>query len=379
MRMFENLNIDFLGKRKIAYVISGTLLVLGIISLIARGLLFGIDFKGGTEIALQFQDEISISQVRDDLNGIGLGNIEVKTFGDARGVLVRTELQEIPRDVFPRVIEAVETVIKKVKPGVQFTFLDSTANSITYDFGTPTIASEMVDKLFAQGFQTSNISQDQANSHVVIRVGVADWIEEVLREKMPENHFVVQKSDNVGPKIGQELKTDALIAIALSLVVILVYIGFRFKFAFAIGAVAALFHDVLITLGFFSLLYGLIPFLNLEITINVVAAFLTLVGYSINDTVVVFDRIREDLKIHKTGDLKSIMNGGINKVIPRTIITSLTTFFVVLILFIFGGEVLRGFAFTLTFGIIVGTYSSIFVASSFVYEYTMKGNRKIQF
>jgi len=377
--MFEKLNIDFLGKRKIAYVISGTLMVLGIISLIARGLLFGIDFKGGTEIALQFQDEISISQVRDDLNGIGLGNIEVKTFGDARGVLVRTELQEIPRPVFPRVIEAVETVINKVKPGVQFTFLDSTTNSITYDFGTPTIATEMVDKLFAQGFQTSNISQDQANSHVVIRVGVADWIEEVLREKMPENHFVVQKSDNVGPKIGQELKTDALIAIALSLVVILVYIGFRFKFAFAVGAVAALFHDVLITLGFFSLLYGLIPFLNLEITINVVAAFLTLVGYSINDTVVVFDRIREDLKIHKTGDLKTIMNSGINKVIPRTIITSLTTFFVVLVLFIFGGEVLRGFAFTLTFGIIVGTYSSIFVASSFVYEYTMKGNRKIQF
>ncbi|GJQ64289.1 MAG: hypothetical protein SCALA702_33420 [Melioribacteraceae bacterium] len=379
MRIFQELKIDFLGKRKTAYIISSTLLLLGIISLVVRGLLFGIDFKGGTEIALQFETEISITQVRDDLNNIGLGNVEVKTFGDERGILVRTELQEIPSDVFPRVIEAVEMNIKKIKSDAQFTLIDSTSNSITYGFSSQDVAGMMVDKLFDAGFQTSSISDNQNENSVVVRVGVADWIEEILREKMPENPFIVQKSDNVGPKIGNELKTDALIAIALSLVVILVYIGFRFKFAFAVGAVAALFHDVIITLGVFSLLYGIVPFLNLEITINVVAAFLTLVGYSINDTVVVFDRIREDLKIHKTGELKEIMNGGINKVIPRTIITSLTTFIVVLILFIFGGEVLRGFAFTLTFGIIIGTYSSIFVASSFVYEYTTRGNRTIKF
>ena len=115
MRIFQELKIDFLGKRKTAYIISSTLLLLGIISLVVRGLLFGIDFKGGTEIALQFETEISITQVRDDLNNIGLGNVEVKTFGDERGILVRTELQEIPSDVFPRVIEAVEMNIKKNK------------------------------------------------------------------------------------------------------------------------------------------------------------------------------------------------------------------------------------------------------------------------
>lgn len=379
MRILENKHIDFLGMRKTAYIISGVLLLVSLISFFARGLLFGIDFKGGTEIALQFEQPIAISEVREQLDDTGLGNIEVKTFGDETGILVRTELQAIPVDVFPRVLQAVEANIKEINPDATFSIADTTPTAITYDFGSEEVADQMVDALFKKGFQTSHYSEDNVEGHIVVRVGVVDWIEEILREKMPENHFVVLKSDNVGPKIGNELKTDALIAVGLSLIVILLYIGFRFKFAFAIGAVAALFHDVIITLGMFSIFYNLVPFFNFEISINVVAAFLTLVGYSINDTVIVFDRIREDLKIHKTGDLKDIMNGGINKVLPRTMITSLTTFFVVFILLIFGGEVLRGFAFTLAFGILVGTYSSIFVASAFVYEYTVKGNKKIQF
>jgi preprotein translocase SecF subunit len=189
----------------------------------------------------------------------------------------------------------------------------------------------------------------------------------------------VLKEEKVGPKIGDELKQDAVIAIILALIVILIYLGFRFKFGFALGAVAALFHDVLITLGVFSVLYGIIPGLNLEISISVVAAFLTLVGYSINDTVVVFDRIREDLKIHKTAKIEEVMNKAINKTMRRTIITSLTTLLVVTVLLFFGGEVLRGFAFTLFFGILVGTYSSIFVASSFVLEYAKKRSARIQF
>ncbi|MBI9073156.1 MAG: protein translocase subunit SecF [Melioribacteraceae bacterium] len=312
MRIFENTNIDFLGKRKLFYGFSTVLIVLGLLSILVRGLELGIDFKGGTEIALQFEKPIEISEVRDVLSKIELGGVEVKTFGENNGVLIRTELQKVP--------ESAE-------------------------------------------FEGS----------------VAGWIENYLVKSFSDNSFKILKEDIVGPKVGNELKRDAVLAILFSLVVILLYLGFRFKFVFAIGAVITLFHDVLITLGMFSLLYGVIPGLNTELSISVVAAFLSLVGYSVNDTVVVFDRIRENVKIHKTAPLEENINSAINKTISRTVITSVTTLFTLLVLVIFGGEVLRGFAFALSFGIIIGTYSSIFVSSTFVLEYAKKKGMKIQF
>lgn len=312
MRIFENTNIDFLGKRKLFYGFSSVLIVLGLLSMLVRGLELGIDFKGGTELALQFEKPINISEVRDALSQLELGGVEVKTFGDNNGVLIRTELQEVPEGV------SEETRI-------------------------------------------------------------ADWVENYLSGVYTDNAFTVLKEDQVGPKVGNELKRDAILAVAFALVVILIYLGFRFKFVFAVGAVITLFHDVIITLGMFSLLYGLIPGLNTEISISVVAAFLSLVGYSVNDTVVVFDRIRENMKIHKTAPLEENINSAINKTISRTIITSLTTLFTLLVLVIFGGEVLRGFAFALSFGIIIGTYSSIFISSTFVLEYAKKKAMKIQF
>jgi preprotein translocase subunit SecF len=379
MRIFESLNIDFLSKRKIAYVVSGTLLILGILSLVLRGLELGIDFKGGAEIAVQFEQPVVISDIRDKLSNVGLGNVEVKTFGGAEGVLVRTELQEIPPNVYPTIVEAIENEIRKYVPNETFTKIDSAEGSLTYEFESTEAASQAVSKLFNAGFQTTKVSPEADNIGMVVRVTIADWIEQIMREKVAGNPFEVLREVKVGPKIGQELKLDAIIAVSLALVVILIYIGFRFKFAFAIGAVAALFHDVMITLGVFSLLYGWVPGLNLEISISVVAAFLTLVGYSINDTVVVFDRVRENLKIHKTASLQDNINKGINRTMPRTIITSMTTLVVVGVLLFFGGEVLRGFAFTLFFGILIGTYSSVFVASSFVYEYSTRSKKKISF
>ncbi len=379
MRVFENLSVDFMGKRKIFYFLSGSLLFLGIVSIIFRGLQFGIDFKGGTEVAIQFEKPVEISQVRQEVDRIGLGNIEVKTFGGSTGILVRTEIQEIPANIFPKVTDKIRQLIDKTSPGVKTTVLDSTINSITFSFPDPQTADLMNEKLYESGFQTTKASAERTNTAVIIRVGIADWIKENLTERFSDNPFSVLKEDKVGPKIGQELKTDALLAVLLSLVVILIYLGFRFKFTFAIGAVAALFHDVLITLGLFSILYGIIPWLNLEISISVVAAFLTLVGYSINDTVVVFDRVRENLKIHKTLPLNENMNNAINKTMSRTVITGFTTLISVVVLMIFGGEVLKGFAFALFIGIIVGTYSSIFVASAFVLEYANRTNKKVQF
>ena len=379
MRLLDDLNIDFLSKRKTAYVISAILFSIGVLSLLLRGVELGIDFKGGSEIALEFENTVSVSDVRDKVSNIGLGSVEVKTFGADNGILLRTELQQIPQSVLPDVVTSVNNAIAKHFPNGNAQLTDSTINVITYRFADATTASQVISKLASEGFQAIAVSTEPDNRDMEIRLTIADWIEGSLRESIPDNRFTVLKEEQVGPKIGQELKTDAIIAVALALVVILVYLAFRFKFAFAVGAVVALFHDVMITLGVFSMLYGVIPGLNLEISISVVAAFLTLVGYSINDTVVVFDRVRENLKVHKTAKLEDNINKAINKTMRRTLVTSLTTLMVVTVLLFFGGEVLRGFAFTLFFGILIGTYSSIFVASAFVLEYANKTKNTLQF
>ncbi|MDQ7818322.1 MAG: protein translocase subunit SecF [Melioribacteraceae bacterium] len=379
MRLFENLNIDFMSKRGLFYAVSAVIIILGALSIVFRGLQFGIDFKGGSEIALQFSNPIDIGEIRNQVDKIGLGNVEVKTFGGSTGILLRTELQEIPQNVLPEVKTKINSIISNTYPGIQKEIIDSTFNSVTYSFPDPTSAEVLSNRINQAGFQTSNVSEEPTNTAIIVRLGISDWIKENLTEKFSDNPFTVLKEEKVGPKIGQELKRDAVVAVFLSLLVILIYLGFRFKFIFALGAVAALFHDVLITLGLFSIMYGVLPGLNLEITTSIVAAFLTLVGYSINDTVVVFDRVRENLKIHKTLPLEETMNRSINKTMSRTIITGVTTLLTTLVLMIFGGEVLRGFAFTLFIGIIVGTYSSIFVASAFVLEVASRANKKVQF
>jgi preprotein translocase subunit SecF len=379
MRLLDDLNIDFLGLRKYAFLISGSLIVLSLISFIFRGVELGIDFKGGTEIALNFEKPIQISEIRNVVEGIGLGNVEVKTFGGEKGVLIRTELQQLPADIYPQILGSIDKVFEENFPSVTKTIVDSTYNSITYQLSDVTQISNIIDKLVENKFQTNVFSHEDGNDKIIVRVGISDWIEEALIKQHSDNPFTVLKEDRVGPKIGDELKKDAVVAVFFALLVILTYLWLRFKFTFAVGAVVALFHDVLITLGMFSMLYGLIPALNLELNIDVVAAFLTLVGYSINDTVVVFDRVRENIKIHKTADLQENINKAINKTMRRTLVTSLTTLIVVAVLLFFGGDVLRGFAFTLFFGIIIGTYSSIFIASPFVLEYAKRSSKKVQF
>lgn len=379
MRIFENLNINFLSKRTIFYFISASLILLGFLNIFTRGLHLGIDFKGGTEIALQFEKPVDITQIRNDVDKLGLGSVEVKTFGSSNDILLRTDLQEIPANVIPKVKSKIESVISNTFPGLQRRTTDSTSTTITIAFPDSRTADILNNKLFEAGFQTSKAIDDTANTSVIVRLAISDLLKENLSANYKNNPFTILKEDKVGPKVGQELKRDAVIAVMLSLVVILIYISFRFKFTFAIGAVAALFHDVLITLGLFAVLYGVIPGLNLEFSVTVVAAFLTLIGYSMNDTVVVFDRVREHLKLHKTLPLEENINRAINKTFSRTIITGLATLFSVIVLIIFGGEVLRGFAFALFIGMITGTYSSIFVASAFVLEYANRAHKKIEF
>lgn len=380
MRIFQNFQYNFLSKRKYAYILSACLFSIGVISAIIRGFHFGVDFTGGTEIVLQFEQPVDITDIRNDLEGIGLGFLEVKTFGGETGVVIRSQDQEIPDELYPKAITAINDRIEKIIPGLPLRILDSSAvNSVTYSFQSADTAKIIAAELDKAGYQTSSNLEDPANSQVLVNIGISDWIKENLRTKVAENSFTVLKEDKVGPKIGDELKRDALLAIFFALIGILIYLGFRFKFIFALGAVVALFHDVLITIGLYAALYGLIPGLNLEIDLTIVGAFLTLIGYSVNDTVVVFDRVRENLKIHKTRPFFDIVNTSMSQTMSRTILTGGATLLSLLVLLIFGGEVLRAFAFTMFFGIIIGTYSSIFVANAMVYEYVTKYNKKIEF
>ncbi len=196
---------------------------------------------------------------------------------------------------------------------------------------------------------------------------VQGQIVETIEAAFPDSNPRVVKTDVVGPRFAEDLKRGSIYAVFGSLFVIFIYVMLRFEWRFGLGAVAALFHDVLITLGLFSLLRGILPF-SLQIDQAIIAAFLTIVGYSLNDTVVIFDRIREFTNIFKTEPYQQVVNRSVNTTLSRTIVTSSTTLFVVVTLFIFGGEVLRGFAFALIIGIIIGTYSSVFVATPVVVE-----------
>jgi len=380
MQLFHNLSIDFMGKRKFFYVLSSTLFIVGMLNIVFRGLQFGIDFKGGTEIVVKFEDPIKVADLRENLKSTGLGEVEIKTFGDNTGALVRTELQALPESIFPKVQKKIEEDIVSSFPALNGAFHSAkTNNSITYTFANPDTASAVANKLFLDGFQSGKANEEVTNTQVVVQVGISDWIKENLKDKVKGNYFQILREERVGPKVGNELKQDTIIAIALSLIVILIYLAFRYKFIFAFGAVLALFHDVLITLGLYAILYNVIPGINLEINLTVVAAFLTLIGYSINDTVIVFDRVRETLKVHKTEKLGTLINLAINKTLSRTVLTGGTTLMSIFVLLLLGGEVLRAFAFTMFFGIIIGTYSSVFVASAIVLDYANKYHKTVEF
>ncbi len=295
MRWFETPDFDFLKAHKIAYVISGILLVASVIGILTKGLQYGIDFKGGKEFVLEFEEPINVIELRGELDEPLDGTPVVKRFGSPQDILIRTDN--------PQDISTVQTII-------------------------------------------------------------LNTVEQVY----PDNPAKVIKTDIVGARFAEDLKRGAINAIIFALIVIFLYILIRFKnWTYSAGAVTALFHDVLIVVGGFTFFADIAPF-SMQIDQAIIAAFLTIVGYSLNDTVVVFDRIRENSLLYKTMDHDKMVNKSLNDTLSRTVITSVTTFFVVTILFIFGGEVLKGFSFALMLGVLIGTYSSLFVASSMVVE-----------
>jgi preprotein translocase SecF subunit len=299
MRWFETPNFDFVNKRKIAYVVSGILLLASLAGIIGKGLQYGIDFSGGKEFVLEFEQPVEVTSIRSELTGPLGGTPEVKRFGSPQDILIRTDASGD---------------------------INSVQNSIV----------------------------------------------STVQEMHPGNEVSVIKTDVVGPRFAEDLKQGAVNAIIFAMVIIFIYILIRFKnWTFSLGAVAALFHDIIIVLGVFTIFSGIAPF-SMEIDQTIIAAFLTIVGYSLNDTVVVYDRIRENMLDHKGMEFLPMINKSMNDTLSRTVITSLTTLFVVTVLFIFGGEVLKGFSFALVLGVIIGTYSSLFVATSVVVELELR-------
>ena len=279
--------IDFLGKRRLAAIFSGLLLLTAIVSLAAQGLKLGIDFTGGTLVEIGYQKSVDLKVLRSALDNAGFDDATVQHFGSTQEVLIRLQPKE----------------------GV---------------------------------------------SNAQLSTGVATAASKAMAEQGD-----LRRVEFVGPQVGDELTEDGGLALLYSMFGILIYVAWRFEYKFALGSVAALAHDVLITLGFFSLL-------QLEFDLTVLAAILAVIGYSLNDTIVVYDRIRENFRLLRKGSAEDVMNISLNQTLSRTIMTSLTTLLVLIALALLGGEIIHNFAIALTVGVVIGTYSSIFVASPLV-------------
>ncbi len=279
----SSLNIDFLGKRKIAWIISAILIIVSLVSLSTRGLNLGIDFTGGTLVEVGYPEAVDLDSVRKALERESFNDAVVQHFGTAKDVLIR---------------------------------LPSSENEN---------ASELSNQVLAALSSTGEPS--------------------------------MRRVEFVGPQVGEELRDDGGLAVLYALFGILIYVALRFEYRFSLGAVAALIHDVIITLGFFSVMQA--PF-----DLTVLAAVLAVIGYSLNDTIVVFDRIRENFRRMRKATSIGVINGSVNQMISRTLVTSLTTLLVLLALFFIGGEVIHSFALALIVGVVVGTYSSIYIAGS---------------
>ena len=279
--------INFLKVRVITFILSAILIFLSIGAFFVNGLNFGIDFKGGTLIEIETSQEIEISGLRDNLNTLELGDVQVQEFGSSKNLLIRVE-QQLGGD------QVQQDVVQIVK--------DSLGSYLSTDIN-------------------------------------------------------FRRTEVVGPKVSGELIQSGAIAIFVAVFAMLVYIWFRFEWQFSLGAVLALVHDVILTIGVFCIT-------QLEFNLPIIAAILTIVGYSMNDTVVVYDRVRENLRKYRSKEITDLLNLSINDTLSRTIVTSVTTLLALLSLFIFGGEVIKGFTFAMIWGVIVGTYSSIFCSSA---------------
>lgn len=377
MQFFGETDLNFVGTRKTAFIISIVLILAGLVSLaIKGGPDLSIDFEGGTLVQVRFEEPVPIEQLREVVAGAGYEEAQIQVFGQPNEYLIKVEKVEESGIASSKLLEALE----KVSPDSNWRIVDVKEmppdNSSGFEGGSlvvieadtiPPLA-ELEERVKAEGVGIVESTLETSTRLAVnlpyqgVEAKAAERLRESLIRGFPERTIEIRRTESVGPKIGEELKNRAWAAIVISIFGILIYITWRFEFKFAIGAIVALIHDVLITVGIFSIL-------NKEISLAIIAALLTIVGYSLNDTIVVFDRIRENFSLRRRESYDRMINISINASLSRTIITSLTTLAVVLFLLFMGGEVIHDFAFALMVGIVVGTYSSIYVASPILIEW----------
>ena len=377
IELFKQPNIDWMGKAKYFYALSGILLLAGWASILfGSGIRYGIDFKGGTNVDVRFAQPPNVDKLRSGLAAQGLGNTEIQSISDianptSNEVVIFVEGKGQDE-------QALQASREKVLGALSATYGVSTSNKADFNSATPTSLAALLtekDPLFLsvnagdryQQLAKKLLDYRDKNSNGVLTNfddlskvdGVAPAVLAAVKNSCALGPFAIRNVEIVGPKVGAELRKQAIFVTLYALGGMLVYIAFRFEWVYGAAAVLAVFHDVLITLGFFSLLH-------FEISLTVIAALLTLVGYSMNDTIVIFDRIRENNRLLRRESFAAVVNKSINQTLSRTILTSGLTFLTVLVLFLMGGQVLRAFSFALVVGIVVGTYSSFGIAAPLV-------------
>ncbi len=377
MEFFHEPKIDWMGKKWYFIGLSIPLLLAGLISMaVHRGLVYGIDFRGGTLVYVKFAKTPGVDAIRHELDRRNLGGSTIQQFGSAAdheviiGLDLKTTTASEALDAGKREIVGALAVLYGTGPAGQIDFNNASPQTVADHLlaadplGLSSKGLDSATKTYRDlGEALVNYRNRPPRSGLLwdfqdLRdvAGVTPSVLTTLTKDFYLSGFAVRNTEIVGPKVGGDLRRQAVYVTLAGLGAMLIYIWFRFELIYGVAAVIATFHDVLITLGIFSLL-------NKEITLTVIAALLTLVGYSMNDTIVVFDRIRENVRLSKRENFLDLVNRSINQTLSRTILTSGLTFLAVLSLFLFGGEVIHGFSLVLVVGVIIGTYSSIAIAS----------------
>ncbi|MEO8274643.1 MAG: protein translocase subunit SecF [Thermoanaerobaculia bacterium] len=372
MDLLRNTNIDFMKYRKFWVAISFLTILMGAVFVFVHGKLnIGIDFAGGTQLTLKFRERPDVQQVRQLLTAAGIEDTQIQRFGavEDNEIMVRTPI--VAGSEEGRGTQVVGVLSSHFNPDAKGVDLNQVGTGTVTDLLVklnPDGLAETADEAAAAahyGAIAESILASRKGSGlftgwdaIAASPGVTARTLESLKTGASVGSFSVLSTENVGPQVGSELRQRGLLAVVGALLGMLVYIWIRFELRFGIGATMASVHDVLVTLGLYAVA-------GYEFNLTTIAAFLTLVGYSVNDTVVTFDRVRENMAKSKSENLVSIMNKSINQTLSRTILTGGTTILASLTLLIFGGDVIRGFAFIMTVGVIVGTYSSMYIASPF--------------
>jgi preprotein translocase subunit SecF len=355
-------SFDFLGKRKIALALSTVVNLAALVGVFVFGLNFGIDFEGGIAIQVRAkQGEVHLDNLRSELGGLGVGEVTLQEFGDKSTALIRVQRQEGNAEC----VAHADTVMKR-RAGNGWSVKPGPANSGDVVFGAPGTldATGWRDAVSQVGLTLQERQLPRATSNSA-RIDMspeqrAEWCQQVaikLVEDAIKDQYELRGTESVGPKVGEELMQSGIWAMVATLAAICIYVWIRFEWQFGVGALIALLHDVLSTVGIFVLF-------RLDFSLTALAALLTIAGYSINDTVVIFDRVRENMRRYKRMGLVELLNFSINETLARTIMTAGTVFVAVLALVLFGGPVLYSFSIAMLWGVVVGTYSSIWIASA---------------